>query len=379
MEDNSKTHEYTNTHDNGHDHSHEHDHHHGHGDGGHSHGHQHDYDDSLWGIIAGALHLPGYGHTHDRPTQNDPLYTNELGIRTVKWALFALGLTTVLQIIIYMASGSVALLADTVHNLGDALNSVPLWIAFVLARRAANKRYNYGYGRAEDIAGLLIVVSIGFSAGYILWESIQKFINPEELDHLPWIAAAALIGFVGNEIVAILQIQVGQRIGSEAMITDGRHARVDGLTSLSVLIAVIGVALGAPIVDPIVGTLIGVAIVFITRDAIVAMWYRLMDAIDPHLYEQAEKTLNKNEDIKSVEQLRMRWVGHALHLEARLALDSSLTTAEADNVVDAVCHDLYHAVPNLTDTMISITPWNMDGTRQERQSDHHGVPVGTLE
>jgi cation diffusion facilitator family transporter len=372
---NERTHLPDNGHEHGHDHDHDHDHQHGHSHSGHSqsHEHHHHHDDSLWGIIAGALHLPGYGHTHDRPAQSDPLYTNELGIRTVKWALAALGLTTILQIIIYMTSGSVALLADTVHNLGDALNSVPLWIAFVLARRVGNKRYNYGYGRAEDIAGLLIVVSIGFSAGYILWESIQKFINPEPPDHLPWVAAAALIGFVGNEIVAILQIQVGRRIGSEAMITDGRHAQVDGLTSLSVLTAVIGVALGAPIVDPIVGILMGIAIVFITRDAIVAMWYRLMDAIDPRLYEQSEQTLTRHKTIKSVEQLRLRWVGHALYLEARLALDSTLTTAEADKVVGAVCHDLYHTIPNLTDTMISITPWNANGTQQERQFDHHGA------
>lgn len=374
MAENPQTHEHTHPHGNGqHHHSgHDYDHDHGHG---HSHGHgpDHHHDDRLWGIIAGALHLPGYGHTHDRPSQSDPLYTNELGIRTVKWALAALGVTTILQIIIYLASGSVALLADTVHNLGDALNSVPLWIAFVLARRAANRRYNYGFGRAEDVAGLLIVVSIGFSAGYILWESIQKFINPEPLDNLPWVAAAAVIGFVGNEIVAILQIQVGRRIGSEAMITDGRHARADGLTSLAVLIAVVGVTLGAPIVDPIVGTVIGLAIVFITRDAIIAMWYRLMDAIDPQLYEQAENTLNQNEHVKAIEQLRMRWIGHALHLDARLALDSNLTTAEADKVIDAVSHDLYHTVPNLTDTMIAIVPWDSQGPRQERQSGHHGA------
>jgi cation diffusion facilitator family transporter len=336
----------------------------------HDNGHHHEHD-SLWELLAGALHLPGHGHTHARPSQSDPLYNNELGIRTVKWALVALGLTTVLQVIIYVMSGSVALLADTVHNLGDALNSVPLWIAFVLARRAANRRYTYGYGRAEDLAGLLIVVSIAFSAGYILWESIQKFINPEPLTHLPWVAAAALIGFVGNEVVALLQINVGRKIGSEAMITDGRHARADGLTSLSVLIAVVGTALGAPILDPIIGILIGVAIVFITREAVVAMWYRLMDAVDPALIARGEEVAGQHPQVRDIQRLRMRWVGHCLHVEGQLVVDPDLTVQEVDAIIDAVGHDLYHAIPNLAEVTLATVPRQPDGTRPDRQMAHH--------
>jgi cation diffusion facilitator family transporter len=341
---------------------HAHDHHQ------HDHGHDHN---TLWGVIAGALHLPGYGHTHEQPSHTDPLYNNELGIRTVKWALAALGLTTVLQIIIYVMSGSVALLADTVHNLGDALNSVPLWIAFVLARRAANRRYTYGYGRAEDIAGLLIVVSIAFSAAYILWESIQKFINPDPLTNLPWVAAAALIGFMGNEVVAVLQINVGRKIGSEAMITDGRHARADGLTSLSVLIAVAGTVLGVPILDPIIGILIGVTIVFITKDAVVAMWYRLMDAVDPDLIARGEEIAGQHPQVRSVERMRMRWVGHCLHLEAQLVVDGSLTIQEAEAVIDAVGHDLSHAIPNLAEVTLATIPWQPVGDRLDLQVAHH--------
>ena len=381
----SHGHDHPHPHDDGHDHAHDdhshdhddhghdhgdHSHDHGHGHG-HGHGHDHHPDDSLWGIIAGALHLPGYGHSHDRPTSSDPLYTNELGIRTVKWALLALGITTVLQVIIYLSSGSVALLADTVHNLGDALNSVPLWIAFVLARRAANRRYTYGYGRAEDVAGLLIVLSIAFSAGYILWESIQKFINPEPLTNLPWVAAAALIGFLGNELVAILQITVGRRIGSEAMITDGRHARADGLTSLAVLLAVGGTWLGFPILDPIIGTLIGVAIVFITRDAIIAMWYRLMDAVDPELIERAEAVVGKHPAVKNVRRLRMRWVGHRLHAESVVAISPDLTTAQADAIVDDIVHDLHHALPNLSDATVAVEAWSESGQPLARKAAHH--------
>lgn len=348
----SKDHRYAHGH--GHDHHHEHQ---------HEHDHDHDHSDSLWGLIAGILHLPGHTHSHERPTHSDPLYNNELGIRTVKWALLILGITTVLQIIIYVASGSVALLADTVHNFGDALNSVPLWIAFVLARRAANKRYTYGYGRAEDIAGLLIVVSIAFSASYILWESIRKFFNPEPLTNMGWVAAAALIGFAGNEIVALLQITVGRKIGSEAMVTDGRHARVDGLTSLAVLVAVAGTWLGAPIVDPIIGVLIGIAIVFITRDAVVAMWYRLMDAVDPELVEKGETIASQHPDVEDIERMRMRWVGHRLHFEARLLVSPALTVKEVNTIISDIEHELYHAIPNISDITIAAVPLLREGAK----------------
>jgi Co/Zn/Cd efflux system component len=131
--------------------------HHHHGEQGHDHDHDHDHhhhagesrNPLIW--IAEALHLPGFGHSHDHGPGDVRVMENELGILTLKRALLALGITTVLQVVIYVASGSVALLADTVHNFGDALNSIPLWLAFLLARRAATKRFTYGYGRAEEM------------------------------------------------------------------------------------------------------------------------------------------------------------------------------------------------------------------------------------
>lgn len=347
----------------------------------HDHGHFHDHDhagphsqkDSVWNLIAESLHLPGHGHSHDRPAHNDPLYNNELGIRTVKGALVVLGVTTALQIAIYLMSGSVALLADTVHNLGDALNSVPLWIAFVLGRRAANKRYTYGYGRAEDVAGLLIVASIGFSAAYILWESVQKFIRPEPLTNLPWVAAASIIGFIGNELVALLQIRVGRRIGSEAMITDGRHARADGLTSLAVLIAVAGAVIGIPILDPIIGIVIGLAIVFITREAIVAIWYRMMDAVEPSLIERGEAVVRQHPQVKEVQQIRMRWVGHGLHIDLNLAFSSHLSMQDIDDIIDEVGHQLFHEISNVAEVRVAPVCWESGEVNRERKTAHHIV------
>ena len=321
----------------------------------HHHDHHH-HGDSWWEKIAIALHLPGYGHSHDTPGKQDALFTNELGIKTIKKALVLLGLTTIIQAIIYLWSGSVALLADTVHNLGDALNSIPLLLAFVLARRAATKRYTYGYGRAEDVAGLFIVLSIAFSAGYILYEAVSKLFNPEPIAYGGWVIFAALIGFVGNEAVAVLQIRVGKEIGSEAMVTDGRHARVDGLTSLAVLPAVIGSWLNLPILDPIFGLLIGVAIVFITKEAIVAMWYRLMDAVDPHILAHAEAAIRKSEEVQKINYLRMRWVGHSLHLESCLEIDDSIPFVQLNQIKEKIEQDLCVEVPHLSETTLAISP-----------------------
>jgi cation diffusion facilitator family transporter len=237
-----------------------------------------------------------------------------------------------------------------------------------MARREANKRYTYAYGRAEDVAGLLIVVSIAFSAAYILWESIQKFINPQPIQYPGWIALAAIVGFVGNELVAVMQIRTGRKIGSEAMVADGLHARTDGFTSLAVLVAAAGVWLGVPILDPIIGVLIGIAIVFVTRDAALAMWYRLMDAVDPQLIETVERIIQEHQEIKTVQRLRMRWSGHRLYAEATLAIDPDLTIAQGEALTDHIAHHLYHALPTLADATIAAVPWQR-GYGQE--SAHH--------
>lgn len=343
---------------NAHDHDHDHAASHGH-DHGHRHDDGHQHDDSggggIIGVIGAALHLPGFGHDHDHsPGIDSAIVDNQLGIRTVWVALFALGITTVLQIVIYVSSGSVALLADTVHNLGDALNSIPLLVAFYLARRAATRRYTYGFGRAEDIAGILIVISIGFSATYILVESVTKLINPEPLTNLPWIAAAALVGFVGNELVAMMQIRVGRHIGSSAMVADGQHARIDGLTSLAVLVAVFGTVIGLPILDPIVGIFIGLAIVGITWNAIKAVWFRLMDAVDPEIIHQMEHAVEDVDGVRQFSGLRAHWIGHRLHAEVTIHVDETLTLTEAHQITAQTREALHRALPHLSEVVIQL-------------------------
>jgi cation diffusion facilitator family transporter len=323
---------------------------------GHSHGaHSHSHGGGPLGWLATVFHW--HGHEHAEPDlTGDPALATKEGIRTVWIALGALALTTLLQVIIVALSGSVALLADTVHNFGDMLNSIPLLFAFYLARRAATRQYTYGFGRAEDVAGVVIVLSILFSAGYIFWESLTKLINPEPIQQLPWVAAAAVIGFIGNEAVALFQIRTGNRIGSASLVADGMHARIDGLTSLVVLVAVAGSALGAPIVDPIIGILIGIAILFIARDATTRVWHRLMDAVDPHITDQVEQYASEVRGVDDVRGVRVRWVGHALHAELDLALAGEPSLAEAQGIVREVKTLLRDNVRHLAQVTVDLLP-----------------------
>ena len=327
----------------------------------HSHGHSHQHDhhhhsNNILVKIAMALHLPGFTHDHSHAdlAGDRAFLDNRLAVRTVWIALVALGLTTALQVVIYVASGSVALLADTVHNLGDALNSIPLLFAFYIARRAANRRYTYGFGRLEDIAGVFIVISIGFSAAYILYESIQRLLNPLPLENLEWIALAAVVGFIGNELVAMMQIRVGRRIGSDAMIADGQHALIDGLTSLAVLIAVIGTLIGLPILDPIVGVVIALAIVGITWNAIKAVWYRMMDAVDPHLVEHVESHVRGVHGVEDILTLRLRWVGHRMYGVLKVAVPADTTLETSGEIVDAIQQEAGHVIPQLDELTVQV-------------------------
>jgi cation diffusion facilitator family transporter len=313
------------------------------------------------------------GHSHDQSelASDQAFLDNQEGIRTVWLALAALTVTSILQIVIVLWSGSVALFADTVHNIGDGLNSIPLLIAFYLARRAATRRYTYGFARAEDVAGVFIVLSIIFSAGVIFWESFQKLLDPQPLTNLGWVAAAAIIGFLGNEAVALLQIRVGRRIGSAALVADGLHARTDGLTSLAVLLAAAGSWLGVPILDPIIGIVIGVAILFVTRDASVTMWYRLMDAIDPELLAQAESVVQKQAEVREMRRIRMRWTGHRLCAEVTIAVDPQLRTIQGHQIAENLRHALFHEVPNLAEAVLHVEPWGDELASAHQLTAHH--------
>jgi cation diffusion facilitator family transporter len=308
---------------------------------------------------------------HPPSAAREAWYDNETGIRAVWLALVALGATVVAEMLIVWASGSVALLADTLHNLADVLNSVPLLVAFYLARRGATRRYPYGFGRAEDIAGVFIVLSIALSAGAILWESFLKLLHPQPLAHPGWVVVASLISCLGNETVAVLQIRVGRKIGSAALTADGLHARTDGLASLAVLLAVAGARLGWALADPSVGFVIGLAVLFIAKDAAIAIWYRLMDTVEPETLAKAEEIARRPAEVKELRRIRMRWAGHRLYAELEIRVDPHLATAQSHAIAEQLRHTLFHEIPKLSDIVVHVDPWGEADDPAHELTAHH--------
>jgi cation diffusion facilitator family transporter len=307
----------------------------------HDHGHEHEHRSSL----AGWLHEVFVPHSHDAADSIDgALQTSGEGIRAVKISLVVLGITAALQLGIVAISGSVALLADTVHNFSDALTAVPLWIAFALGRRAPDPRYTHGFGRGEDLAGLFIVAMIALSAVIAAVESIRRLADPQPLDNLGWVLAAGVVGFAGNEAVAVYRIRVGRRIGSAALVADGVHARTDGFTSLAVVLGVLGVWAGFPPADPLVGLLITAAILVLLWGTAREVGRRLLDGVDPELTHRARHVLEHAPGIDGVDEVRLRWTGHRLAVQARVRVAPQTTVAEADRFLGAAERALRHAL-----------------------------------
>lgn len=320
------------------------------------HHHDHDHDHGDHGPLA-ALREVFLPHSHDAADSiDDALQSSAAGIRAVKISLLALGVTALAQFVIVAISGSVALLADSIHNVADALTAVPLWIAFAISTKPATRRYTYGFGRAEDIAGLFVVAMIALSAIVAGAESFRRLADPAQVGYVGWVAAAGFVGFVGNELVAIYRIRVGRRIGSAALIADGLHARTDGLTSLAVVAGAAGVALGFPLADPIVGLLITVAILAILRTVARDIFRRLMDGVDPQLVDAAEAALAAEPGVTGVRSVRMRWIGHRLHAEAELDIDPATSITDAHRIAHEAEHTLTHAVPKLTSALVHAYP-----------------------
>ncbi|MFD5028959.1 cation diffusion facilitator family transporter [Streptomyces sp. NPDC058220] len=321
------------------------------------HGHPH-----RWARLrhrAGHLLTP---HSHTAADRTDrALEASAKGMRTLWTSLAVLGVTAAAQLAVVVLSGSVALLGDTVHNAADALTALPLGVAFVLGRRAANRRFTYGYGRAEDLAGLVIVLTITASAGFAAWTAVDRLLNPREISYLPAVAAAAVIGFLGNEWVARYRVRVGREIGSAALVADGLHARTDGFTSLAVLLGAGGAALGWRLADPIVGLVITAAILLVLRDACREVFRRIMDAVDPALVDTAELTLERVPGVRAVSELRLRWIGHHLRAEVAIVVDGELTVRAAHQVAVDAEHALLHAVPRLAAALVHADPAPVPG------------------
>src|SRR5450759_4028040 len=355
------------------DHDHDHDHGNGHDEGlGHDHGPGGDHDHQhATGVKGFALSL-FRPHSHDAADSVDSaLEASTEGIRAVKISLVALGVTAFAQLIVVLITGSVALLADTIHNFSDALTAIPLWVAFVLSRRAANRRYTYGYGRAEDLAGIFIVAMIALSSMLAAYESIRRLIDPQPISHAWVVVAAGLLGCAGSGPGAVCRMRVGNKIGSAALVADGLHARTDGFTSLAVVFGAIGVMAGFPLADPIVGLLITVAILGVLRGAVRDIYRRLMDAVDPDLVDAAEAAVRDVPGVRSVESVRLRWIGHRMRAEITLMVDNTLGVVEAHAIADEAQHQLIHRVPRLDDATVHVNPAAPVSYTHHTATGHH--------
>ncbi|NOK62369.1 MAG: Divalent metal cation (Fe/Co/Zn/Cd) transporter [Chloroflexi bacterium AL-W] len=334
------------------------------------HGHEdHSHQRGFRGILANIFH----SHSHAVPQVDRALTGSEQGIRAVKISLIGLLITAFLQVIIVAFSGSVALLADTIHNFSDGLTSIPLWIAFALMRRAPTRRYTYGWGRAEDLAGLFIIAMIAVSAVVAGYQSMIRLADPQPIRNVSWVVAAAIIGFIGNEIVAQYRIRIGKEIGSAALIADGQHSRVDGLTSLAVLFGAMGTLVGWHLADPLIGLVITVAILFILRDSGKQIWERLMDAVDPELVDQIEETAQPIAGVRDVHNVQVRWIGHQLRTEIHIGVDVHLSTVESHTIAEEVRHQLLHKLPTLSEATIHVDPRDDSGQNYHALTTHHAT------
>lgn len=287
-----------------------------------------------------------HGHTHG--VIDPSIATTERGIWAIKWSFVILAITAALQICVVLATGSIALLADTIHNVADATTAIPLWIAFRLAQRKPTATFTYGYGRVEDLAGVAIVSVILFSALVAGYQSIERILHPQPVEGLGWVTLAGLIGFLGNEAVAIFRIRIGREINSAALIADGYHARTDGLTSLAVVAGALGVWLGFPLADPIVGLLITIAILGIVWQSAKAVLVRMLDGVDPTVTNEIRHAATHVAGVRRILDVKARWLGHQLHADLAVLVDGGLTIAEGDRIAEALKAEMKAHIPTLS-------------------------------
>lgn len=317
------------------------------GFGSREHGHDH-----------GHNHSGGHGHSHG--VIDATLATTGRGIWAIKWSFVILAVTAVFQVGVVAISGSVALLADTIHNVADATTAIPLWIAFLLARRKPTATFNYGLGRVEDLAGIAIVLIILFSALVAGYEAIARLVSPKPVTELGWLAAAGIIGFIGNELVAVFRIRVGRQINSAALIADGYHARTDGLTSLAVVLGALGVWLGFPLADPIIGLFITVAIFGIVWQSARSVLTRMLDGVEPGILDEIRHSAEHVPGVDQVVEAKARWLGHKLHADVSIAVDDRMTVAEANAVSAKLERELFAHIPALAAANVRLAAMAVD-------------------
>jgi len=314
--------------------------------------------------------MKGVHHSHQHEAPDPAVLSSSRGISAVKWSFVALMATALFQLLVVSLTGSVALLADTIHNFSDAFTAIPLWIAFRIGRRPPSKRFPYGYGKVEDLAGAAVVLFILGSAAIAAYETIHRFLNPQPIQYLWAVAVASVLGFLGNELVAVFRIRVGQQIHSAALVADGYHARVDGFTSLGVLVGVVGVSLGLPSADPLVGFIITVLILRITWSSAKIVFLRMLDGIDPTIIDHIRHASEHIPGVKDVSEVRARWIGHWLHAEVNIAVSPDVSVTDSHAIALEARHAILHHVPSLANAVVHVDPVGESGETHHRVVYH---------
>lgn len=234
--------------------------------------------------------------------------------------------------------------------------AIPLWIAFAWGRRAETRTYTYGFRRAEDFAGLLIVGAIGASAVLVVWQSVERLVNPRIMDNVPWVIAAGVVRALGNELVARYRTRVGRQIGSEALVADGHHARSDAWTSLAVVAAGVGAEFGAAWVDPVAGLVVAVGIVVLMARSARRISRRLLGAVEPEILSRVEQAIEHVAGVRELTGLRARWHGHQLRITAFIAVSPTNSVTEGPDLAHQVEHELHHDFSTPIHAVIHIEP-----------------------
>ena len=328
-------------------------------------------------------HFDGHGHSHGGPgghghthgVVDASLTTKDRGVWAIKWSFIILAITAGLQLTVVFVSGSVALLADTIHNIADATTAIPLWVAFVLARRKPSATFTYGLGRVEDFAGILIVLIILFSALVAGYQAIERLLQPQPVTALGWLAAAGVVGFIGNEAVAVFRLRVGREMNSAALIADGYHARTDGLTSLAVVLGALGVWLGFPLADPIIGLLITVTILGIVWQSARAVITRSLDGVEPKVTAEIRHAAEHVPGIARVVTARARWIGHRLHADVAITVDDTLPLATATGIARDLKKELIEHLPAVRTVNVIFEPANEGSPRRDISHHHAQEPL----
>lgn len=319
--------------------------------------------------MVGAHSVQAGSHPAGRAL-TDPA-TLDSGIRALIISSVGLLATCIIQIAVVWVGHSAALLADALHNLVDVFTSIPLWIAFALSRRLATRRFTYGYARAEDVAGVTIILFIAASAILAGYAAMYKWSSGAPTTHLGLGMAAALAGALGNELVAVYKIRVGKAIGSAALVADGQHSRADALTSVGAFIGILGVFWGFPWADPLMGLLIGAAILYIAWEAGREVFARIMDAIEPETVNQIERIAGAVTGVHRVDEVRARWIGHQVMIELSIEVSPRLTVAAGHQIAETVRHELFHHIPRLADALVHVNPaWEGADPYHALTADH---------